>query len=603
MEQETQNKKGVRVSTTSVARTIEKFCKEKSIHPAQIDFDLLNYKTEIVYADNIEPQPLTGQMDTSTWIDDKVSIRQVYDIFLRFAHPNEDMTLNAKIAGNQSLTSITASVNPGSTFTTLYHLEGKLEYELNKRKLRLGFLIGLYDNVMKRDIAAFCEYLREHQTLDKQIRIDLFHAPAFVQSRNDTIEFVYKKNVNASEKQGVYSVKAGQNLIVYKKARAGRASRDARGVMVKPLPYKKSKKCDYIAGKGVEVLENDKEKVYRATMNGFALFDKTEIFISQEVQLKSVSIKTGSIDVGMDSDSKVAIADSDPTEEAIGDNMTVKAATVNVSGSVGINATVVAKEVKIGGHTHKTSKITAEKAYIKNHKGYIEADEVEIDVLDGGEVVAKKVVIGRAAGAKIRADECYIKILGSNNLVQATKLIEIKTPQGSDNKLSIEAAANAEAMRALAEMETKIFELQKSVSEKEEFVAKELKGIESQTKNAADIKAKIEEERKKNSPLANVLIAKLKHFAQNIERVKHIQAELKDEKEALEDQLREANIIQYKILNAKVKALSMWQGFNNVHFTLLYPPREYSLKIMEGSEVKEVVLRKVGESEFEIYAF
>ena len=595
-------RKGVKVTTTSVARTIEKFCKEKNIPPSQIDFDLLGYKTEIIYIDDLEPKLLTSPMDASIWLDERASVRQTYEIFICFAHPNENMTLNIGVAGNENLTSLTASVKQTSIFNTLESLENMLEYELNKRKLRLGFLIGLYDSVMKRDIAAFCEYLREHKALDKQIRIDLFHAPSFVQSRNDSLEFLFKKYADTASKGEVYSVKAGANLIVYKKARAGRASRDARGAMIKPAEYKKMKKCDYLAKKGVEVIENDKEKIYRAQKNGFVIFDKTEIYISEEVQLKEVNIKTGSIDVGMDSDSKVGISETNPDSEAIGDNMSVRASMVNVLGNVGINASVVAKDVKIGGHTHKTSKITATKAYIKNHKGYIEADEVEIDVLDGGEVVAKKVTIGRATGAKIKADECYIKILGPNNVIQATKLIEIRNPQGSDNRLSIEAAANAEALRALGEMEAKIFELQKSVSEKEEFVAKEMKAIEAQSKNATDLKLKIEEERKKNSPLANVLVAKLKHFAQNIEKVKHIKAELEEEKEALNEQLREADIVQSRVLGAKITALSMWQGFNNVSFSLLYPPREYSLKVPEGSYIKEIVLRKVSEGDYEVFA-
>jgi len=99
-----------------------------------------------------------------------------------------------------------------------------------------------------------------------------------------------------------------------------------------------------------------------------------------------------------------------------------------------------------------------------------------------------------------------------------------------------------------------------------------------------------------------VLVAKLKHFAQNIEKVKHIKAELEEEQEALKEQLREADIVQSRVLNAKITALSMWQGFNNVSFSLLYPPREYSLKVSEGSYIKEIVLRKVSEGDYEVFA-
>jgi hypothetical protein len=304
----------------------------------------------------------------------------------------------------------------------------------------------------------------------------------------------------------------------------------------------------------------------------------------------------------MDSDAKLDITDDNPDSEAIGDNMSVRAAVVNVQGSVGANATIVAKEVNIGGQTHKTSKITAAKAKIKHHKGYVEGDEIEIDTIEGGEVVAKKVVVGTAIGAKIKADECHIKVMGSNNLIETTRLIEIETPQGGENRLVVEAAANASDIKALNEIENRISKLQKSIDEKEAIVKKEMQEIESQTKNVAEIKAKIEEEKKKNSPLANVLIAKLKHFAKKVENVKKIEQELIEDKESLKSVLEEADLLQYRVLDAKIMALSVWQGYNTVSFKLMFPPREFNYKIMEGANTKEIVLKKISDVDYEVFA-
>lgn len=595
--------KGTRITTGSVAQTIEHFCQEKNIPIAKIDFDFLGAKTEVVSSgDDEKPQIISLPLDNSIWLNEKLSIRQTYEIFLRFANPQEDISLSLGFGGNKNLTSVVAFIKPSSKFATMEDLEGKLERELNKRKLKMGILIGIYDEGMKRDIASVCEYVRKTGKLDKEFKVELFHGPDFVPSRDDSLEFVFQRHEGEAVKSGVFSTKAGNELIVYQKARMGVLSRDAKGRVLEPSEPMTTKSCDFKIGDGVELSESDNEKIYRAKKTGFVIFSATELDVKEEMALQEVNMRTGSIDAGMDSDSKLDITDSNPNSDAIGDNMSVRAAVVNVQGSVGANATVVAKDVNIGGQTHKTSKITATKAHIKNHKGYIEADEVVIDTLEGGEVVAKKATIGTAIGGKIKADECHIKVLGSNNVVNATRLIEIETPQGGENRLSIEAAANASDMKALNELENKISTLEKSVAEKGEFVAKEMHDIEAQSKTAGEIKVKIEEERKKNSPLANVLLAKLKHFALNVEKVKKMETELVEEKAALKVLLEEADLLQYKVLDAKVKALSPWQGYNSVSFKLIFPPREFNYKIMEGASIKEIVLKKISDVDYEVFA-
>lgn len=605
MQYDIHKSKGVRVTTSSVAQTIDHFCQKKNIPTSKIDFDFLAVKTEAFSSlDDEKPKILSLPLSDDIWLNKKLSIRQTYEIFLRLAHPSSDnVVLNLGFSGNKHLTLVVAFIKPTSKLGSLDGLESILEQELTKRKLKMGILIGIYDDGMKRDIASFCEQIRKKGKLVNEFKIELFHGPDFVPSRDDSLEFVYQKHGDGQGGRfGVVSTKAGSDLVVYQKARAGVLSRDAKGKLLVPSEPKSTKSCDFKIGDGVELIENDSEKIYRAKKTGFVVFDGYELDVKEEIALHDVNIKTGPIDAGMDSDSKLDITDDNPNSEAIGDNMSVRAAIINVQGSVGANATVVAKEITIGGQTHKTSKIKATRAHIKNHKGYIEADEVEIETIEGGEVVAKKATIGAAIGSKIRADECHIKILGSNNVVSATTLIEIQTPHGGENKLCIEAATNPSDIKALKELEEKISKLQKSVLEKERFVTSELHNIEAQTKTVAEIKAKIEEERKKNSPLANVLLAKLKHFAQNVEKTKKIESKLVEEKASLDALLSEADLIQSRVLDAKVVALSPWQGYNSVSFKLIFPPREFSYKIVEGATTKEIVLKKISDVDYEVFA-
>lgn len=279
MDQNAQKTKGIELITNSVAKTIEKFCQIKNINESRIDFDLLNYNTVLVYPDGQETVHAGGEIEPLAWRDEQVTIRQRYNIFLRYSNPDEELKLNAKITWNKFLTSVTAIIHPSSTFKASVSLEKKIEYELNKQKLKAGLLIGLCDDIMKRDITEFCKQLRVSGELEQRAMMDLFHAPPFAQSRDDALEFSYKNNT--TEKQNGYQVKIGDSLIVYKKAKVGRTTRNAKGQILKPNPYKISKKCDYVAGKGVEIIENKREKIYKATINGFVLWDNKEIYISQ----------------------------------------------------------------------------------------------------------------------------------------------------------------------------------------------------------------------------------------------------------------------------------------------------------------------------------
>lgn len=603
MHHDLHKQKGVKISTNSVAQTIEHFCKEKNIPVSKIDFELLSFKTEAFFEDEgTPPKLLPLPMDKKIWQDTKISIRQSYEIFLHLLEIDKDMQLHLSFGGNKHLTTIVAFIKPDSKLTYSDELAKSLEEELNKRKLKMGVMIGVFDECMKEDIQKLCEFLKSGGKITHDYKIELFCAPEFVPSKDDYLEFLFQKNSLKGQKKGVYSAKAGQTLILYQKARAGVPSRDAKGRILEPSTPTEGKKPELKCGDGVDVFDSESETVYKAKKTGFIILGENEIDVKEEMSLNEVNIKTGSIDAGIDSDSKLEITDDNPNSEAIGDNLTVRASVVNVSGSVGASALVDAKSVDIGGQTHKTSKIKAKKAHIKNHKGFLEAEEAIIDTLEGGEVVAKKVTITTAVGGKVRADECRIATLGSNNEIICTKLIEIENPLGGENRLIVEAAANSSDMKALEEIQGKLLEIEDEIASLEEFVKKERTTIEQQSKSVPQIKAKIEEEKKKNSPLANVLVAKLKHFAADVEKLREAEKKVSELRESKNSLLAELNTLQCRVLDAKIVARSPWKGFNSASFRLLYPKREFAQKIEEGSELREILLRQTGEGEYEIHS-
>lgn len=595
--------KGIKVSTSSVLQTLEHFCNEKNIPLTKIDFELISHKTEVV-SHNEEGEQELEIVDTISeemWLNPDISIRQSYEIFLHLAHPNPDFALNIALGGNKSLTSVVALIKPNSKIIVDEHIRERLIRELNNKKLKLGMLINVYDSQMYSEIDNFIAYLKSGQPFDKDFKIDIFHAPEFVPTKNDHLELNYKSNAEGAIKPGVVSADRGKILITYTKPKEGKPSRDAKGRYLSVPEPVISSSGDIKTGDNIERVENDKEVIFKSLKNGFVMYENGILDVKEELAVHDVSLKTGYIDVGMDGGAKLDITDDNPETEAIGDNMRVRAAIVNVQGSIGANANVEANELHVGGQTHKTSKTISKNAFIKNHKGFLEADEAEIETLEGGEVIAKKVKIKTAIGGVVKCDECIIDLLGSNNVIEATRKIEIHSPHGGENRLSVVAAANAGDMKKLDALQSKIATLKNEIEEKEEAIAADLKEIESASASVPQMKEKIAEERQKNSPLANVLLLKLKQLSSKVEQTKIAEKEIAEKKEDLSNLLNETDLLQYKVLDAKITAGGKWEGYNFVSFKLIYPPREFTYKIMEGSKVREITLKRISDADYEVF--
>jgi hypothetical protein len=454
---------------------------------------------------------------------------------------------------------------------------------------------------MYAEIDNFVAYLKSGQPFDKDFKIDIFHAPEFIPTRNDHLELNYKSSSEGAIKPGVVSADRGKILMTYTKPKEGKPSRDAKGRYLSVPEPVVSSSGDIKIGDNIERVENDKEVIFKSLKNGFVMYENGTLDVKEELAVHEVNLKTGYIDVGMDGGAKLDITDDNPETEAIGDNMMVRAAIVNVQGSIGANAHVEANELHVGGQTHKTSKTVSKTAFVKNHKGYLEADEAEIETLEGGEVVAKKVKIKTAIGGVVKCDECIIDLLGSNNIIEATRKIEIHTPHGGENRLSVVAAANAGDMKKLDALQTKIATVKNEIEEREMIVAADLKEIESASASVPQMKEKIAEERQKNSPLANVLLLKLKQLSSKVEQTKVAEKEIAEKKEELSNLLNETDLLQYKVLDAKIVAGGKWEGYNFVSFKLIYPPREFTYKIMEDSKVREITLKRISDADYEVF--
>lgn len=121
-------------------------------------------------------------------------------------------------------------------------------------------------------------------------------------------------------------------------------------------------------------------------------------------------------------------------QDAVNSGVGIECEELNITGSVGSNTNLKATRMRVEGTTHTKSKIYAKEAYIKTHRGFAQADKLNIDLLEGGNIKAKEVRIKKSLGGVIEADRIYIEQLESNNSCVFYNNVVIERFEGENNK-------------------------------------------------------------------------------------------------------------------------------------------------------------------------
>lgn len=99
---------------------------------------------------------------------------------------------------------------------------------------------------------------------------------------------------------------------------------------------------------------------------------------------------------GIDKNVKINIKLSSEIKDAVNSGVGIECEELNIIGNVASNTQLHAKIIKIEGATHSKAKIQSEQAYIKTHRGFVQGQSVNVDLLEGGTIKAKEVKIKKA---------------------------------------------------------------------------------------------------------------------------------------------------------------------------------------------------------------
>jgi hypothetical protein len=190
----------------------------------------------------------------------------------------------------------------------------------------------------------------------------------------------------------------------------------------------------------------------------------------------------------------------------------------------------LALKASIGGQTHKTAILRADNLQINVHKGKAYGKSIHITRLEHGDIDGDIVEISQAIGGNIRAKEISIELCGSYVEATASRLIEIKKLQGSENVFTIDPLLKKSTKQGLDENQGQIQELEDSVKNIKKEIAKYTKVVKDNQSAFMDVKKRLINYKKNNVKMPTSFVKQYKQFQKVQEHLVSIKKEFEVKK-------------------------------------------------------------------------
>ncbi len=608
------------VRTQNVAKELLGLAKSYDIKADSLDFNILEIQTYTRINDGtketeweeISHDELYALDNDTTLLKSDFQMKQMYEIEI-FSKKDEDPFKNFKVAvgANATKCKVYLSIGAGSEVEYSSRFDKGLSLLIQKRKMRAGILVNVFDEMQEDIVSKITAHVRvEEKAVYVQaetLLISQSYEPtatiddALIMHFEKTEDVSEKEKIDYSSRGFIKNVKEGEVLIEYVKAKEGKPGRNCRGEFMSPAEPIISNTPEFKVNETIDVVESDEATKYVAKENGYISFEDGTYIIKTDVDIGEISFKTtGSISTGLDSDVSISVTETDAIKDAIGMGMEVEVSEIDIEGNVGSNAKVLARKANIGGQTHATATIRADKLDINVHKGHAFGKNIHVTRLEHGEIDGDIVDVKQALGGHIRAKDIEIDICASHVKATASRKIEIKKMQGSENIFTIDPLLKKDAQAGLDKNQDNIKELEIDLRDISKEIKKYAKLIKDGTASFLDIKKRLLHYKKSGVKMPESFVKKYKQFQKMQEHLK----EIKEESEVKRDQLNLLTTrtvsFQDNIFDARIINRGTWIGHNELKFKLVDPPVEVVYKPEDGSTDHIFGLVEVEEGEFEI---
>ena len=606
----------------NVAKELLALAKSYEVKVDSIDFNILEVQTytrvneekKEAEWEEIAPDEVYELDDATALLNHEFEIKQMYEVefFTKKIDNNPFHNFNVAVGANATKCKVYLSIKEGTSVSYSSYVEEKLKTHINKAKLRAGILINIFDEMLDDVVSKLIAQIRvEENTVyqkNETILIAQSHEPTL--TINDELILHYddseddideNKKIDYASRGFIKAVQKDEALIEYIKAQLGKPGRNCRGEYMAPKETEVTCTPTFTVDETIREVDSPNNIEYIANENGYVTFEGNVYGIKTDVDIGEISFKTtGNITSGVNSNVSINVSEKDIEKDAIGMGMEVEVTEIDIEGNVGSNAKLTAVRAKISGQIHKSAEVRADKLELNVHKGKAYGKHINIERLEHGIVDGDKVEIVQALGGNIRAHEITLEICASHVKATASKFIEIKKMQGSENTFIIDPLVKKSTMNESNDNSKVIQLLERELRDIKNEIEICDKKIKDGTAAFNDIKKRLIHYKKNGIKMPSSFVTKYKQFQQ-------LQVQLEGRREAhslkksdLEIAMSQKSVFQSDITDARIINRGGWKGFNEIIFKLVDPPIDISYKPVEGSSGKVFGLVQIGEGEYDI---
>ena len=600
------------IESSDISKDLEDIARAHNIDVKTLDYKILSYKTFYKKLNSPRYKELQ-EIDRKKFFKESNILNPELEILQKikievYKKNSSRFPIKISIGANKTLTTVVATIKAEASVRFFDGLESEILSEIDKKKAKLKFLLGCFDDELSSEIKKLVSFIRVNKKIEKSVNIVI--CQAFEMQKQSAGEIIYRykekeensdEKVDHSNKDFMHTVKDGDVIIEVLQSNEGRVGRDCRGNIIALKEVELSLEIpNIIVSEDIECRELDDKILYIANRSGFINEPKpNEYEISDELVVNEVSFRTtGSIEAGGAKDIKIDIKCNDSMSDAIGAGVHIETTEVKAEGNVGNGAVVKASVIQIGGQTHQSSKLYGGDVSVNLHKGLIDGENITVDLLEGGKIIGDVVRIKKASGGEIVAREVYIETVLSNVTVQASHHIELDKVEGTGNKFIVDAKAQRGFKDKVEAIKTGISDISSSM----ELITKKIKQIKVKIYNEKETMSKIHNRIKElvssgTKPPAS-LVLKMKENQNRVKEHNLLLKELKDAKIQSETLSEDLNNLQSSVFDAKVINNAVWREFNEVIFKIISPPISASHLLKDGEIAHEITLKSSEDGEF-----
>ncbi|MBR8465856.1 DUF342 domain-containing protein [Campylobacter sp. faydin G-140] len=599
----------IQMDTNVPYANIKELSQQYGVEREFIDFRIQNILTTYTNAKNTEPvfvrqSDLDIFYDNEFYLDPELKIEQSYHVEFYDTRLNKMPKLpKISIGINNSLTKVIATVHKSKECKYVPNYEQFMFEYIAKQLMKAQILIGIRMGDTKEELTKITTRLRLKDEIDDDYTFMIVGAVAPVKPIDAKTIYHYKSKLDGfsdsnridyASRGFLLGVAANEIIIEQINPKEGRNGRDVRGKFIQVNEPSQNDAPEIVISENINRIEDEYGVKFIALKAGYVVENGGVYDIAERLEVDEVNFKTtGSIQAGTDTNVTLVVKETDFIKDAVGAGVVVEADEVQVRGIIGPNAVIRANKVVIGGQTHAKAKIYAKNADIAIHIGYVEADDVTIDRLEGGSVLAKSVKIKSVVGGSITAENIHIDTLGSNCTLTAAHLIDVRMLKGTSNRFIIDASKMKDRSCDIDNQITKIDELREEIKRIPKLIESKKIIIDENKNSIYTIKEKIEELKQAKVIPPVTFLKKLKEYQELVNEYNALLNEFKDKKRRLLDLRVELGVMQNGIFSAKVVNRGAWLDLNEIKFVLVDPPQNITYLTKQNELAHVISLNKI----------